>query len=82
MESEQYLAANLRRTVAEDPRTAELGVRITVRGDHVMLSGDVACEDRRKVLEQVLHEAAPELKIFNDVRVTPAGEPEGEEDLR
>ncbi len=82
MESEQYLAANLRRAVAEDPRTAELGVRITVRGDNVMLSGDVACAERRIALEQVLHEAAPELKILNDVRVTPAGEPEGEEDLR
>ena len=82
MESEQYLAANLRRAVAEDPRTAERGGRITVRGDHVMLSGDVACETRRKALEEVLHEAAPELTIFNDVRVTPAGEPEGEEDLR
>jgi hypothetical protein len=82
MESEQYLAANLRRAVAEDPRTAELGVRITVRGGHVMLSGDVACEQRRALVEEVLHEAAPELKILNDVRVTPAGEPEGEEDLR
>ncbi|MEV6718087.1 BON domain-containing protein [Lentzea sp. NPDC051208] len=68
--------------MAEDPRTAELGVRVTVRGDHVMLSGDVACAERRTALEEVLHEAAPELKIFNDVRVTPAGEPEGEEDLR
>jgi hypothetical protein len=82
MSSEQYLAANLRRAVAEDPRTAELGVRVTVRGDHVMLSGDVACENRRAALEEVLHEAAPELTIFNDVRVTPAGEPEGEEELR
>ena len=82
MSSEQYLAANLRRAVAEDPRTAELGVRVTVRGDNVMLSGDVACADRRATLEEVLHEAAPELKILNDVRVTPAGEPEGEEDLR
>ena len=82
MESEQYLAANLRRAVAEDPRTAELGVRVTVRGGNVMLSGDVACAERRAALEEVLHEAAPELKILNDVRVTPAGEPEGEEDLR
>ncbi|MEV6239854.1 BON domain-containing protein [Lentzea sp. NPDC051838] len=82
MESEQYLAANLRRTVAEDPRTAELGVRIVVRGDHAMVSGDVACEDRRRALEEVLHEVAPELTILNDVRVTPAGEPDGEEDLR
>ncbi|HEX8864155.1 MAG TPA: hypothetical protein VF821_00735 [Lentzea sp.] len=57
-------------------------MRVTVRGDHVMLSGDVACADRRQALEEVLHEAAPQLTIFNDVRVTPAGEPDGEEDLR
>ncbi|TWP53383.1 BON domain-containing protein [Lentzea tibetensis] len=82
MTSEQYLAAHLRRAVAEDPRTAELGVRVTVRGDHVLLSGDVACEQRRAALEEVLGEVAPELHVMNDVRVVPAGEPMGEEELR
>jgi hypothetical protein len=82
MTSEQYLAAQLRRAIAEDPRTAELGVRVTVRGDHVLLSGDVACEDRRRALEEVIQEEAPELHVMNDVQVVPAGEPEGEELLR
>lgn len=82
MSSEQYLAANLRRALAEDPRTAEQGVRVTVRGGHVMLSGDVACEDRRRALEEVLQDVAPELHVMNDVRIVPAGEPVGEEELR
>jgi osmotically-inducible protein OsmY len=82
MTSEQYLSARLRRALAEDPRTTELGVRVTVRGDHVLLSGDVACEERRAELEAVVHEIAPELQVLDDVRVVGVGEPEGSEELR
>ncbi|MFD9739061.1 BON domain-containing protein [Umezawaea sp. NPDC059074] len=82
MTSEQYLSARLRRAIAEDPRTTELGVRVTVRGDHVLLSGDVACEERRAELEAVVHEVAPEVVVMDDVRVVSVAEPEGSEDLR
>ncbi|MEO6082099.1 MAG: BON domain-containing protein [Umezawaea sp.] len=82
MTSEQYLSARLRRAIAEDPRTTELGVRVTVRGDHVLLSGDVACEERRAELEAVVHEVAPDLQVLDDVRVVSVGEPEGSEELR
>ncbi|MEU4806165.1 BON domain-containing protein [Actinosynnema sp. NPDC023587] len=82
MTAEQYLSARLRRALAEDPRTTELGVRVTVRGDNVLLSGDVACAGRREELEAVIHEIAPELTVLDDVRVVPAGEPEGREELR
>jgi hypothetical protein len=82
MTSEQYLSARLRRAIAEDPRTTELGVRVTVRGDHVLLSGDVACEERRAELEAVVHEGAPDLQVLDDVRVVSVGEPEGSEELR
>lgn len=82
MTAEQYLAARLRRALAEDPRTTELGVRVTVRGDHVLLSGDVACAERRGELEAVIHDVAPELTVLDDVKVTPVGEPEGREELR
>ena len=37
MEQPQYLVARLRRALAEDPRTAELGVQVTIRGDVVVL---------------------------------------------
>jgi hypothetical protein len=82
MTAEQYLSARLRQALAEDPRTTELGVRVTVRGDHVLLSGDVASPDRRAELEAVIHDVAPELTVLDDVKVVPSEAPVGREELR
>jgi hypothetical protein len=79
--AQQYLAARLRRALAEDPRTSELGVRVIVRGEQVLISGDVASEQRREELATVLAEVAPELHVYNDVRVVAAGEPTRTEEL-
>lgn len=81
-ESPQYRVAHLRRALAEDPRTAEMGVRVNVRGDHVHLSGEVATEQRRVVLEEVLAEVAPSVEVHNDVRVSDTREPARREELR
>ncbi|HKS47911.1 MAG TPA: BON domain-containing protein [Amycolatopsis sp.] len=81
-ESPQYLVAHLRRALAEHPRTAELGVRVNVRGDAVHLSGEVASEQRRADLDVVLHEVAPQVVIHNDVRVADCREPSQREELR
>ncbi|HEX6352092.1 BON domain-containing protein [Actinophytocola sp.] len=81
-ESPQYRVAHVRRALAEDPRTAELGVRVNVRGDHVHLSGEVATEERRGALEQVLAEVAPDVEVHNDVRVSDTREPARREELR
>ncbi|MDU0289163.1 BON domain-containing protein [Saccharothrix longispora] len=81
-EPEQYLSARLRRALAEDPRTTEQGVRVTVRGDHVMLSGTVASADRREALEAVIHDVAPDLTVFDDVKVVSVDAPAGREELR
>ncbi|RSM72646.1 BON domain-containing protein [Kibdelosporangium aridum] len=78
----QYLVARLRTTLAEDPRTAEQGVRVTVRGDHVVVSGDVATEQRRAEVSEVIKDVAPELVIHNDIRVVGADEPTRREELR
>lgn len=81
-EPPQYQVAHLQRALAEDVRTAELGIRVTVRGDAVLLAGDVECEQRRAEIDAVLHELAPELRVYNDIRVTEVGEPTGLEELR
>jgi osmotically-inducible protein OsmY len=81
-ESPQYRVAHLRRALAEDPRTTEMGVRVNVRGDQVHLSGEVATEERRAELERVLGEVAPELTVNNDVRVVDIREPARREELR
>jgi hypothetical protein len=78
----QYVAARLRRTFAEDPRTAEQGVQVEVRGSQVFLRGDVTCTDRRDVLTRVAIEALPDYTVHNEVMVVSGGAPEGEEELR
>ncbi|WP_020667063.1 hypothetical protein [Amycolatopsis nigrescens] len=78
----QYRAAELRRALAEDARTVELGIRVFVRGRQVHLCGEVATEGRRAALAEVLHELAPDLLVRNDVRVMSAEAPAGREELR
>ncbi|WP_245720154.1 BON domain-containing protein [Nocardia uniformis] len=77
----QYLVANLRRAFAEDPRTAELGVQVTIRGNVVVLSGEVGSAERRQQLEAVVHEHAPKLRVHNDVRVSTPAAPADTEEL-
>jgi osmotically-inducible protein OsmY len=81
-ESPQYRVAHIRRALAEDPRTAEMGVRVNVRGDQVHLSGEVATEQRRADLERVLAEVVPDAAVSNDVRVSDTREPARREELR
>ena len=78
----QYLVAHLQTTLAEDPRTAEQGVRVTVRGDQVVVSGDVATAERRDEVSSVISEIAPDMVIHNDIRVVSAQEPTRREELR
>jgi len=81
-EETQYRVAHVRRALAEDSRTAELGIRVNVRGDDVYLSGEVTTENRRADLERVLREVAPEVVVHNDVRVADTREPARREELR
>jgi len=78
----EYQAARVHRALAEDPRTAELGIRVTVRGDAILLSGDVESEHRREEIDTVLHEIASDMRVFNDIRVTEVAAPTGREELR
>ncbi|WP_051133037.1 BON domain-containing protein [Nocardia paucivorans] len=78
----EYVAAELHRALAEDPRTAEQGVRVRIRGDVVALDGEVSTVQRRNALEDVVHELLPDARIHNDVHVIGVPCPEGSEDLR
>lgn len=80
-EPPQYVVQRLRRALAEDPRTAELGVQVKVRGSAVFLTGEVATKERCTQLATVVAEAAPELTVHNDVHVVPARVPDTREEL-
>ncbi|WP_062987771.1 BON domain-containing protein [Nocardia anaemiae] len=81
MERPQYLVAHLRRALAEDPRTAELGVQVTIRGDVVVLDGEVSSIERKLQMEKVVREQLPRARIHNDVHVTPPCAPGAAEAL-
>ncbi|MEU8895550.1 BON domain-containing protein [Nocardia sp. NPDC048505] len=81
METPQYVVAHLRRALAEDPRTCELGIHVTIRGDVVVLGGEVSSAERKQAMETVIREQVPQARIHNDVHVTLPCAPEGSEDL-
>ncbi|WP_232542430.1 BON domain-containing protein [Nocardia bovistercoris] len=69
MEPPQYAVAHLRRALAEDPRTCELGIHVTIRGATVIIDGEVESDHRRRMLETVVRELLPRLEIHNEVRI-------------
>lgn len=81
-EAPQYRAAKLHALISEDPRTNELGIQVTVRGDDVYLSGTVPSEERKAELDHVVHDHEPEASVHNDVRIAEVGEPREPEELR
>jgi hypothetical protein len=78
----QYSVAHIQQAFAEDPRSSELGIQVTVRGSDAYLSGVVSSEGLRADLEQVLREHEPGLTVHNEVQVVDLHEPRGAEDLR
>ena len=81
-EDPYYLEARIQRRLAEDPDTAELGVRVAVHGGAVYLTGDVASEERRRHLVAAAAAEAGDLEVRDDLRVTSAEPPTTAEDLR
>jgi len=81
-EAPQYAATRLQQALAEDQRTTELGIKVTIRpGNNVFLRGEVMTEERRRRLEEVVAEVAPQLRIHNEVRVVECDEPTERETL-
>jgi osmotically-inducible protein OsmY len=68
-DASRRLAALIRARLAEDVRTVELGIQVDVRGDVVVLSGEVGTERRRALIEVVARESAGGLRIANEVVV-------------
>ncbi len=74
-------AARVRRALAEDDRTSELGVAVTVLGERIHLTGAVATAARKAHVGVVAQEAAPSLHITNDLTVVSAAKPGESEDI-
>jgi len=77
--SPDYLAGRIERALAEDPRTHELGICVTVEQGVVYLRGEAAGERRCQLIEDVARQAAPGLLIRNEVSVIEVQPPRTQE---
>jgi osmotically-inducible protein OsmY len=67
--TDMYLAKEIEGAIADDERTAELGVTVDVRAGRVFLRGNVATVERRDAVSGVAREHAPNHEVVNEVRV-------------
>jgi osmotically-inducible protein OsmY len=77
----QYVAGRIEYQLATDSRTNELGIHAYVHEGVVHLRGEVACEERRRLVAEVVRETAPELIVRNEVSVAQMQPGGGEEVL-
>jgi hypothetical protein len=78
---DQYAEGQVQQLLAEDPRVAELGIRVVRIDDGFALYGEVESAERCAQIERVVHEAFPGLTVRCDLFVTRVGEPEEAEQL-
>jgi osmotically-inducible protein OsmY len=77
-----YTEGRIQRHLAENPDTAELGVRIAVHPAAVFLTGDVASEQRRERIVAAVRALVPALEVRDELAVTCADPPMTRETLR
>lgn len=77
----EYTETEIQRLLAEDPRIAEQGITAVVRGDTVLLYGEVESAERRDHISELVAERFPGARIDCDIGVTRAGPPDGVEKL-
>jgi hypothetical protein len=77
-EPKHYVIAHVREALACDGRVNELEIEIAVTGNKVFLSGDVATQERRHAITEVVQECLPDHEIYNEVAVTQLSDAEPE----
>jgi osmotically-inducible protein OsmY len=81
-EPAEYLSEHVHAALAADPRVSELGIQVTISGNKVFLSGDVATDARRDAVAAVAAEVLPDHEVHNHVAVVERRAGGGREDVR
>jgi hypothetical protein len=77
-----YSEGHLQQLLAEDPRIAELGIRVVaLQQGGFALHGEVESAQRRAQIEQVVAESFPGLPVRCEIAVTRTHEPDDVEEL-
>lgn len=74
-----YDAEHIRDALIHDPRVNELDVHLRQVNDTLVVTGNVASEQRRDAITTVVAELAGDVKVRNDVTVTDLSAPPGQE---
>ncbi|MDQ3990900.1 MAG: BON domain-containing protein [Actinomycetota bacterium] len=71
----EYLLAHIREALATDHRVGELNVDVALAGERLFLTGDVASDELRAAIGDVVREVAPDMDVHNEVNVVHPSEP-------
>lgn len=71
----QYLVGELQQALATDERVNMLDVKVMVLGNRVHLTGQVATEERRRAVEDVVTELLPGVEVRNELTVMGVNHP-------
>ena len=76
-----YLVEHIRDALAHDPRVSQPGISVTVAGDKILLSGEVATPERKTAATEVAEPLAEGRAVHNALTVSALSEPPDREDL-
>lgn len=68
--NDPHLARRLEKALADDERTHELGVHIVATPQRILAQGEVASEERRQSVLDVLREHAPGIPVTDQLTVS------------
>jgi osmotically-inducible protein OsmY len=77
-EPHKYVVGRVRQALAEDPRTNQLDIHVSVTAGKLYLIGQVGCQSRRGAAEQVATEmVGDQMPVVNELWVENYQEPTG-----
>lgn len=77
----EYVVGHVKQALAEEAGMGELDLEVAVRDDRVFISGEVATEERRRAITDLLETMLPDYEIHNQVAVTDVEGPRPAEDI-
>jgi osmotically-inducible protein OsmY len=80
-EEPHYVVARIRERLAQDPEAAELSVQVTVRREEVYLAGAVTDDAHRAAICRVVRDAAPTLRVHDEMHTVSTDAPIRREEL-
>ena len=68
-----YELREVERALCEDDDTAELGIRLAMHGGRLFVRGDVASEERRRLVLDMVGRRCPDVPVVDELTVAADG---------